>query len=126
MPEYDFFCAECRRKFTQFIRYEDYGKGKIHCPLCNQSKTRRLINRVRFARSEESRMENLSEFSGMGDLAEMEKDPQALGKMMRRMSSEIGEEMGPEFNEVVDRLEKGQSADEIEHDLPEIGGGLVE
>jgi hypothetical protein len=45
---------------------------------------------------------------------------------MRRMSSEIGEEMGPEFNEVVDRLEKGQSADEIEHDLPEIGGGLDE
>jgi len=126
MPEYDFFCAECKRKFTQFIRYEDYGKDRIHCPRCGQSKARRLISRVRFARSEESRMENLSEFSEMGDLAELEKDPQALGKMMRHMSNEVGEEMGPEFNEVVDRLEKGQSADEIERDLPEIGGGLGE
>ena len=71
-------------------------------------------------------MENLSEFSEMGDLAELEKDPQALGKMMRHMSNEVGEEMGPEFNEVVDRLEKGQSPDEIERDLPEMGGGLDE
>jgi putative FmdB family regulatory protein len=126
MPEYDFFCAKCRRKFTQFIRYEDYGKEKILCPVCGEANTRRMINRVRFARSEESRMENLSEFSEMGDLTEMEKDPQALGKMMRRMSNEMGEEMGPEFNEVVDRLEKGQSPDEIERDLPEMGGGLDE
>ena len=71
-------------------------------------------------------MENMSEFSEMGDLAEMEKDPKALGKMMRRMGNEMGEEMGPEFNEVVDRLEQGQSPDEIERDLPEISGGLDE
>ena len=46
---------------------------------------------------------------------------------MRRMSRELGEDMGPEFDEVVDRLEKGQSPEEIEKDLPDLGsevGGL--
>jgi hypothetical protein len=35
--------------------------------------------------------------------------------------------MGPEFDEVVNRLEKGQSPEDIERDLPDLGsdgGGL--
>jgi Flp pilus assembly protein TadB len=46
---------------------------------------------------------------------------------MRQMSSEMGEELGPEFDEVVDRLEAGQSPEEIESALPDLGseaGGM--
>ena len=42
---------------------------------------------------------------------------------MKQMSSELGEDPGPEFNEVVDRLEKGQSPEQIERDLPDFGDG---
>jgi hypothetical protein len=56
-------------------------------------------------------------------LAGIDEDPRALGKMMREMSSEVGEEMGPEFDEVVGRLEAGQSPDEIEKQLPDLGAG---
>ena len=45
---------------------------------------------------------------------------------MRRMSREMGEEMPPEFDEVVDRLEAGQSPEDIESALPDLaepGGG---
>ena len=53
-------------------------------------------------------------------LAAMEDNPQVLGSMMRHMSDEIGEEMPPEFDEVVNRLEKGQSPDQIEKELPDL------
>jgi hypothetical protein len=33
----------------------------------------------------------------------------------------MGEELGPEFDEVVDRLEAGQSPEDIEKDLPDLG-----
>jgi hypothetical protein len=56
-------------------------------------------------------------------LAGMEDDPQALGRMMRRMSKEMGENMGGEFDEVVGRLESGQSPEEIEKELPDLGSG---
>ena len=79
----------------------------------------RLIGRVRFARSEEARLESMAD---PASLAGLEDDPRALGRMMRQMSSEMGEEMGPEFDEVVDRLEKGQSPEEIEDALPDLGG----
>lgn len=59
-----------------------------------------------------------------GDLSSMEgveEDPRALGKMMRKMGSEMGEDLPPEFDEVVDRLEAGQSPEDIESALPDLG-----
>ena len=51
----------------------------------------------------------------------LEEDPKAMGQMMRKMGKEMGEEMPPEFDEVVDRLEKGQSPEEIEKAVPDLG-----
>ncbi len=53
----------------------------------------------------------------------MEDDPKALGKMMKKMGKEMGEEMPPEFDDVVDRLEAGQSPEEIEAAHPDLGAG---
>jgi hypothetical protein len=78
------------------------------------------VTKVRIAKSEESRMESMADdFSGFEGL---EDDPKAMGRMMRKMGKEMGEELPPEFNEVVDRLEKGQSPDEIEKEIPDLGG----
>jgi len=70
-----------------------------------------LVHRV------ESRLENMSDPS---QLEGLEEDPRALGQMMRKMSAEVGEEMPPEFDDVVDRLEAGQSPEEIEQALPDL------
>jgi Flp pilus assembly protein TadB len=52
-----------------------------------------------------------------------EDDPRSLGRFMRKMSSEMGEDMGDEFNEVVDRLESGESPESIEETMPDLGEG---
>jgi len=52
----------------------------------------------------------------------MEDDPKALGKMMKKMGKEMGEELPPEFDDVVDRLEAGQSPEDIESAIPDLGG----
>jgi hypothetical protein len=96
----------------------------VVCVHCGSPNVLRRINRVRIARSEESRLEDLS---GMDDIDGLEEDPRALGKMMRKMGNEMGEEMGPEFNEVIDRLESGQSPEDIEASMPDLGedaGGM--
>ena len=77
------------------------------------------MTKVRIAKSMDSRMDNME-----GDLSSMEgveEDPRALGKMMRKMGSEVGEDLPPEFDEVVDRLEAGQSPEDIESALPDLG-----
>ena len=60
----------------------------------------------------------------MGNLEGLEDDPKALGRMMRKMGKEMGgEDMPPEFDDVVDRLESGQSPEEIEKEMPDLGAG---
>lgn len=123
MPIYDYRCLNCRKRFEIFLTYDAYGTQEIHCPHCKSTKVQRKIGRIRIAKSEDSRMDDLaSDFGDPAALAGLEEDPKALGRLMRKMSNEMGEEMGPEFDEVVDRLEKGQSPNEIEEALPDLGG----
>jgi putative FmdB family regulatory protein len=120
MPAYSYRCSTCQHHFEIYLTYQEYGQAQVHCPNCGGEQVDREIHPVRIARSEESRLESLAD---PGQLSGIEEDPQALGKMMRRMSQELGEEMGPEFDEVVDRLEKGQKPEEIEKDLPDLAAG---
>lgn len=120
MPAYPYRCSTCQHHFEIYLTYQEYGQKQVHCPKCGGEQVDREIHPVRIARSEESRLESLAD---PGQLSGIEEDPQALGKMMRRMSQELGEEMGPEFDEVVDRLEKGQKPEEIEKDLPDLTAG---
>jgi len=108
MPNYEYYCTDCNHIFEIFLTYQEYGSQTMDCPQCESTHIKRIIKPVRVARSEEARLE-------------------ALGQMMRQMSRELGEDMGPEFDEVVNRLEKGQSPEDIERDLPDLGsdgGGL--
>jgi hypothetical protein len=44
---------------------------------------------------------------------------------MRKMVNEMGDEagdLGPEFDEVIDRLEAGQDPEEIEKEIPDLAG----
>lgn len=120
MPTYEYRCLDCRQRVAIYQRYEDYGRVPVACPHCGGSRLERRIGRVRVARSEESRLDTLSDPSDWGDVDE--NDPRSVARMMRRMGSEMGEDMPAEFDEVVDRLEAGESPEEIEKDIPDLGG----
>ena len=121
MPTYDFICNTCNQRFDIFQTFSEYGKVPVHCTHCNSADVRRRMTKVRIAKSETSRMESMTD--GIGNLEGLENDPKALGQMMRKMGSEMGEELPPEFDDVVDRLEAGQSPEEIESALPDLGSG---
>jgi putative FmdB family regulatory protein len=123
MPLYDYACLDCKGRFDVFLTYAEYGTRPVTCPHCKSRNVRRRVGRVRVAKSDDSRMESLAgDLSDPAALDGLENDPQALGRMMRKMGNELGEQVPPEFNEVVGRLEKGESPEEIEKDLPDLGG----
>ncbi len=120
MPTYDFVCNTCEKRFDVFMTFNEYGKKTVYCAHCQSDNVRRRMTKVRIAKSDESRLESAADdFSGLEGI---ENDPKALAHMMRKMGSEMGEELPSEFNEVVDRLEAGQSPEEIESVLPDLGG----
>lgn len=121
MPVYQYRCLICKKRFETFLSYTQYGHKRIICPHCQSDQVERRIGRIRIAKSEESRLDSLTDPSGLEGL---ENDPQALGRMMRKMGNEMGEDVGPEFDEVVDRLEAGQSPEDIEKAIPDLEGGV--
>ena len=119
MPTYDYSCRDCGKHNSIFQAYEEYGVASVVCQYCGSEKLERIIGRIRVARSEESRIESLADPNAWGDFDES--DPRSMAKMMRKMGNEMGEEMPPEFDEAIDRLESGESPDEIEKSMPDLG-----
>jgi len=117
MPNYDFICHSCIKRFEVFISYADYDNQRIICPFCGSCNTVRRISRVKIGHSEESRINSLSDPE---QLTRLKNDPQALGRIMRNMSHDVGEDLGPEFDEIINRLEKGQKPEDIERELPNL------
>jgi putative FmdB family regulatory protein len=119
MPTYDYICNNCNQRFDVFLTFAEYGKKAVTCVHCKSKNVRRRMTKVRIAKSEDSRMDAMADdFSGIEGL---EDDPKAMGRMMRQMGKQMGEEMPPEFDEVVGRLEAGQSPEEIESAVPNLG-----
>ena len=116
MPYYDFRCNNCHKRFEVFLTYAEFDQKIVSCPHCNSENLTRLIRRVRISRGNSISLENLDDDQMLEDL---EQDPRKLGRMMRELSYETGEELGPEFDDVVERLERGENPEEIANSLPD-------
>lgn len=121
MPDYEFRCLDCKKRFDVFITYKDYGNVKITCRYCGGPNVQRHIGRVRLSRSTPDRLQSLADPASLNALDD---DPKALGSMMRQMRSELGEDMPAEFDEVVDRLDHGQSPEQIDQEIPGLSDGF--
>ena len=47
MPDYEFRCAECRKRFTLTQTFEEHDRAKrVKCPKCGSPKVERVIGEV--------------------------------------------------------------------------------
>jgi putative FmdB family regulatory protein len=131
MPIYEYACLDCRKRVNVFFRtMSEASDEAARCPICDGANLRRLVSRVSVARSEDSRLDSLADDDSLLSGLESE-DPRALAHFMRTMSEETGEPFDAEMNEMVDRLESGQTPEEIEASMPDmadsddgLGGGF--
>ena len=119
MPTYEFRCEHCKKRNAYTVRGFNPPEAPT-CNFCGSASLRRIISRVAVLKSEESRLESMADPSNFGDLDE--NDPKSMARMMRRLGGEMGEEMPPEFGEMVDRLESGESPEAIEQSMGDTGG----
>ncbi len=100
MPIYEYRCADCGRK-TQVLTLSVRTAVEPKCRHCGGSNLVKLVSRVAFLRSEESRLESLADPSSLGGLDE--NDPKSVARWMKKMGKEMGEEAGEDFDAEVDR-----------------------
>jgi len=68
------------------------------------------VSHVSVMKSEESRLDDLADPSSLSGLDE--NDPKSIAKWARKMGSTLGEDLGPEYDEMIDRMEGGELPDD--------------
>lgn len=127
MPIYEYRCQSCGRKQSVFFRSLAAAEaGGARCEACGSRRMERLVSRVRVLRGGGADA-GASDDAMLDDLAGLdENNPRELGRVMRKMAAESGEDMGPEFDEVVGRLERGEDPERIERSMGDMFGAGVE
>src|SRR5512139_3562824 len=123
MPIYEYTCHDCKRRVSLLWRSFAHAESRdAICPRCGGTNLTRLISRVAVVRSGGGRLDDLSDSSVDSALSGLdENDPKSLARFMRKMADETGEDLGPEFEEMVGRLEAGEDPESIEESMPDLG-----
>jgi putative FmdB family regulatory protein len=114
MPIYEYRCGDCRRKVTVLTLRVSETVDPV-CEHCGGRNLSRLMSRFATVKSDDARLDDLTDDSSLGGLDES--DPKSMARWMRKMGKELGEDAGDDFDEMVDEMEGGGGGDEDE------GGG---
>ncbi|MGH7894459.1 MAG: FmdB family zinc ribbon protein [Candidatus Binatia bacterium] len=103
MPLYEYRCTACRKRVTVLtLRVSEDVRPT--CDHCGSAALERLMSRFAMVRSEDARLESLSDPTQLGDLDE--RDPKSMARWMKRMGRELGDELGGgELDEMVEEME---------------------
>jgi putative FmdB family regulatory protein len=118
MPIYEYRCADCGKK-TQILTLSVKAAVEPKCRHCGSVNMVKLVSRVAFLRSEESRLESLADPASLAGLDES--DPKSVARWMKKMGREMGEEAGEDLDAEVDR-----AVEDMEHGDGGAGGGAGE
>lgn len=104
MPLYEYRCNQCQKRVTLLVRG---NSPDLACPLCGGRILTRLFSTFSIKRTYmddyESILSDSQLVKGLG-----ESDPRALAEWNHRMSREMDEDAGPEYKEMLERMEKGE------------------
>jgi len=109
MPIYEFRCQACGRPVSIFRRSISAPLNAA-CPHCGGSDLRRLVSRFAVVRGEDALLDGMDDDSLLAGVDES--DPRSVAAWARKMGSRLGEDLGPEFDEMVERMEAGEMPDE--------------
>lgn len=110
MPIYEYECQDCHRR-TSVLTTRISERVRAKCRHCNSRRMTRLMSRFAMPKSEEQRMDSLSDPSKLGDLDE--NDPRSVARLMKKMGKEMGEEFsGDDFDQAIDEMESNGDLDD--------------
>lgn len=114
MPIYEYRCNTCRKRVS-ILTLRVSEEVEPECDKCGSKSLSRLMSRFAMPKSEEARLDALSDPSSLSGLDE--NDPKSMARWMKKMGKEMGEEFsGDDFDQMVDELEAGN--------MPEDDGGM--
>lgn len=124
MPIYEYRCNNCRRRVEVFAQGFS-SLPKPRCTRCGSEDLTRMLSRfaVRRSKSDKSVYDDILSDSKLTQ-GLMRNDPRALAEWSRKMSRAADEDITPETEELMDRMEAGEDVSEVMEAIkpPELRG----
>jgi len=114
MPVYEYRCKNCRRKVSVLVKGFS-GAGGVTCNFCGGQDLTRLFSTFATVRTDQDVYGDILDDSALVNRM-MHNDPTAMVEWSRRMGGTEGEK-APEYQEMVERLERGESYESV---MPEM------
>jgi len=116
MPIYEYYCAGCNTIY-QFLIRGGRKSDDLLCPKCRKGDLERVMSQFSTTSSKSGSDDDMA-----ADMADIdENDPRSMARAVRRMADEMGEDLGPELEHALGRLEAGEDPEKIEQELEEMG-----
>ncbi len=113
MPIYEYQCLVCGRVCDHLVLSSDF---EPYCKHCGSHKVQKLISRVRVRLSLDTRIDRLADPSFLGSIDE--EDPRAVRRLMERFGADFGDELGDDFDELLEAAEEEMELGEKKEDTP--------
>ena len=111
MPIYEYECGDCGAVST-FLILKEQDNAKVACKGCASKKMSKIISRVAYHRSEGDRLDEFDAHKPQGE--EFYKDSRNIGLWAQKRAKELGADLGPQFDEVVENARTGKILDKYD------------
>jgi putative FmdB family regulatory protein len=109
MPIYEYRCNHCRREFgVLFLNIKEASKAR--CKFCNGKDLTRLLSSFSVHQTEEARLADFDTSKRHGD--DYYKDSRNIGLWAKKRIKELGVDLGPKMDEIVERGRTGKILDD--------------
>jgi len=89
MPIYEYRCQDCGQRSAHLI-LSIANPPPLVCTHCRSARLERLLSKFATPKSEEARLEALTDSDDLGGLDES--DPKSMARFMKRMGDALGED----------------------------------
>jgi putative FmdB family regulatory protein len=110
MPIYEYHCRDCGKPSALLI-LNIRNPPPATCRQCGSAHMDRLLSRFAAPKSEEARLESLTDPSRLGGLDDQ--DPQSVARYMKTMGQELGEDIA-DVDALMETSEGGEGTDGID------------
>jgi putative FmdB family regulatory protein len=109
MPIYEYRCNRCKKEFSQlFLNPKEIDNPR--CKFCNSRNVTKLLSSFSVHQTEESRLTSFDTSKPRGD--DFYKDSRNIGLWSKKRMRELGVDLGPKMDEIVERGRTGKILDE--------------
>jgi len=112
MPIYEYRCKRCKKEFSELLLRMDESSS-IHCQFCRSKNVVRVLSSFSYHQTEDSRLADLDTSKPRSD--GFYKDSRNVGLWTKKRMKELGVDLGPKMDEIVDKGRTGKILDDYNH-----------